>query len=228
MSPKIVQNIPRPDEDDIDALSEMGAADVHEAMEKTGAMAPEISQVTGDTSICGPATTVKLPAGDNMMIHIGANLAASGDVLVIEADTTRAATWGELATRNAMRKGLEGVVSGGNVRDVDAIHDLGFSVFSRAVSHKGAVKETPGSVNIPITVGDTVVNPGDIVLGDADGVTVVPRDEVSSVVDRTHEHVAKEDEIRDRITDGEALFDIAGFDELLAEHEVAEVDYEES
>jgi len=216
MGNHIIRDVHRPPETAVDALHGRSAADVHEAMSKTGAMAPEISRATGDY-VCGPATTVRLPTGDNMMIHVGAKVAHPGDVLVIEATTTSAATWGELATRNAIRKGLEGVVSSGNVRDTEAIDNLGFTVFGRAVSHIGAVKETPGWVNVPVSVGDQVVNPGDIIVGDADGVTVVPKEDAAGVARATADHNAKEDEIRRRIEDGESLFDIAGFEEQLAD-----------
>jgi len=226
MTGKIVRDVPRPPDDVVEAFQSFSAADVHEAMGKTGAMAPRIERRSGSGVVCGPATTAKLPTGDNMMIHVGANVAAPGDVLIIEAGTTQAATWGELATQNAMRKGLAGVVSGGNTRDTAAIDELGFSVFSRAVSQIGAVKETAGSVNVPVSVGDVIVNPGDIVVGDDDGVTAVPRERAEEVRDLTAEHVRKEDDIRDCIEAGEALFDIGGFDEMLAEHDVTEVEYE--
>lgn len=217
MIQSIVTDVARPSAEALEELYGHSAADVHEAMDKTGAMSPEISRRTGDY-VCGPATTVRLPTGDNMMIHVGANVAEPGDVLVIEASTTSAATWGELATRNALRKGLEGVVSGGNVRDTEPIDELGFTVFGKAVSHVGAVKKTPGWVNIPVTVGDQVVNPGDVVVGDADGVTVVPQEDVGEVAEAVDAHEEKEDEIRRRIEDGESLFSIAGFGEMLAEH----------
>lgn len=213
--------IVRPDPQVIDAFREHSAADVHESMDKQGSLGPEITRVTGDRTLCGPATTVRLPAGDNMMIHVGARLANPGDVLVIAADTTRAATWGELATRNALRKGLEGVVSAGNVRDVEEIDELGFPVFARSVSQTGAVKQTPGSVNVPVPVGDQVINPGDIVLGDANGVTIIPRERAEETLEAAEKHRQYENDIRDRIEDGESLYDIAGFDELLAEHGIS-------
>lgn len=218
MSAQIIQQIDRPDPGVVERLGDHSAADVHEAMGKTGAMAPEMSLRTAGAPVCGTATTVRLPAGDNLMIHVGARVADPGDVLVIEAETTRAATWGELATRNAMRKGLAGVVSDGNVRDIDAVSDLEFPVFSPAVSQTGAVKGTPGSVNIDVSVGGTVVSPGDVIIGDADGVTVVPKDEAAAVADAADDHLERENGIRERIENGESLYEIAGFDETLAEH----------
>ena len=218
MNAQIVEDIDRPSQDVVDSLAEHSAADVHEAMGDGGAMEPSISLRTAGVPMCGPATTVRLPAGDNMMIHVGARVAKPGDVLVIAADTTRAATWGELATRNALRKGLAGVVSAGNVRDVDAVSDLEFPVFSPAVSQVGAVKETPGSVNIPVSVGDVVVNPGDIIVGDRDGVTVVPRERAAEVAVETDERLEHENAIRKRIQDGESLYDITNLDERVTSH----------
>lgn len=219
MTAEINRDVDRPSEDVVETLREVSAADVHEAMDKTGALSPDIARVTGET-LCGPATTVRLPTGDNMMVHVGAKLARPGDVLVIEANTTTAATWGELATRNALRKGLEGVVSSGNVRDVEAVDELGFPVFGRAVSQMGAVKETPGSVNVPVAVGDEVIEPGDVVVGDADGVTVAPGERAGEVAEAAVEYREREDEIRRRIEDGESLFEITDYEALLAEHDV--------
>lgn len=223
MTEKIVQEIDRPDPQVIERLSRHSAADVHEAMGKTGAMAPKMSLRTTGAPVCGPATTVRLPAGDNLMIHVGARVADPGDVLVIEAETTRAATWGELATRNAMRKGLEGVVSGGNVRDIEQITELGFPVFSPAVSQTGAVKKTPGLINLDVSVGDVVVSPGDIIVGDADGVTVVPKDDAAAVTDAADDHLKHENGIRERIESGESLYEIAGFDDLLEENGIERI-----
>jgi 4-hydroxy-4-methyl-2-oxoglutarate aldolase len=217
MDPTIVHNIDRPPADLVDAFSTVSAADAHEAMEKAGAMAPAIGRVTGER-LCGPATTVKVPTGDNMMVHAGAKLADPGDVLVIEASTTRAAVWGELTTRQAIESGLEGIVTGGNVRDVDEVSELGFPTFARAASQSGAVKATPGSVNVPVVVGGVAVSPGDMVIGDGDGVTVVPRTQAADVLTAVSELHDREAELRTRLDAGETLYDIAGYEEVLNRH----------
>jgi len=224
MSVPVIESIERPSAEIVDALSGASSADVHESMGKTGAMAPEITPATETTDICGPAVTVRLPAGDNMMIHAAAKLADPGDVLVIAADTTRAATWGELATRNAVRNDLEGVVSDGNVRDVERISELGFPVFGRAVSQSGATKKTPGPVNVPVSVGGTVVNPGDIVIGDSDGVTVVPQDRAEYVVEALDKKMEQEATVRERIQNDEELFDILLGEDGLDNHDINMVD----
>lgn len=217
MGPTIIRDISRPSADVIKSFRDVNAADAHEAMGKAGAMAPAISRRTGDR-LCGPATTVRVPTGDNMMVHAGAKLADPGDVLVIEASTTRAAVWGELTTRQAIAGGLEGIVTSGNVRDVDEVDQLGFPTFARAVSQSGAVKETPGSVNVPVVVGGVSVSPGDIVIGDGDGVTIVPQEDAQSTLTAARELLEREEELRDRLEHGETLYDIAGYEETLQAH----------
>lgn len=221
MTAIIVEDVVRPPEYIVESFRDESAADVHEAMNKTGAMAPEIEPATDATAICGPAVTATLPAGDNMMIHLAAKLAQPGDVLVIASETTRGATWGELATRNAVRKGIEGVVSDGNVRDVDRISELDFPVFGRAVSQSGATKKTPGSVNVPVSVGGVVVRPGDIVVGDADGITVVPQHRAEETIEALQEKTEAEERIRERLAEGDELFDV-----IVGEEEFSRFDTE--
>ena len=215
MSDRVVEDFVRPPPDIVEFFEDAAAADVHEAMDKRGAMAPEITPATSNTAVCGPAVTVALPPGDNAGIHLASALAASGDVLVIATETTHAATWGELATRNAIDAGIAGVVSDGNVRDVEAIDELGFPVFSRAIGQNGAVKRRSGSVNVPVTVGGIVVSPGDIVVGDADGVTVVPRERAANVRKATRAKVEAEASLKDRMAAGESLPDLLGVWDLV-------------
>lgn len=212
---KIVREVERPDAELIEAFRNVSAADAHEAMGKSNAMAPEIGPVTGSTALCGPACTVRIPPGDNLMVHVGSQLAEPGDVLVIAAETTRAVTWGELLAVNAIERGIAGVVSAGNVRDVDVLSELDFPVFAAAVSQSGAVKRTPGSVNVPVAVGGVTVDPGDVVIGDGDGVTVVPKDDAEAVLDEVAEIEEREARVRERISAGETLFEISGYDEKL-------------
>jgi len=159
-----------------------------------------------------------------MMAHVGVEYAEPGDVLVVAAESDRAATWGELSTRNAMRRGIDGIVTGGNVRDSAWLSGSEFSVFAPAVSQAGAVKETPGSVNVSVVVGDVSVSPGDIVVGDADGVTVVPRQEAATILEATERKVEHEEDIRRRIDDGESLCEILGLEETLVDHDISIVD----
>jgi 4-hydroxy-4-methyl-2-oxoglutarate aldolase len=220
----VIENISRPDAEYIEFFSNQASADVHEAMGKRNAMTAEIESVAGPPQICGSAVTARVTPGDNTMVHVAANVAEAGDVLVFESNTTETATWGELATRNARRKGLNGVVSGGNVRDTEAIDELGFPVFSRAVSQSGARKEGTGSVNIPISVGDVVVRPGDIIVGDQDGVSVVPQPSAEGIKTATEAKREAENAIRKRIENGESLFDLIGVNQILEEQEVRQIE----
>jgi len=232
MQDTVIRNIVRLDDELVAFFADAAAADVHEAMGKTGAMAPGIESTAGRPELCGLAVTARIPPGDNTMVHVASQVAEPDDVLVFESETTRTATWGELATRNAQRKGIGGVVSGGNIRDVAAIDELGFPVFSKAVSQSGARKEGNGSVNVPVSVGEVLVRPGDIVVGDRDGVTVVPQELALEVRAATEKRRRTEDKIQAKIEDGEPLPGILGTDELLAENDSAvvedTVDYSQS
>lgn len=244
----IVREFDRPDRDVVEALGEQTAADVHEALGKRNAMSPDIAPVggaatggdgaaggetaTGDegepggegATLCGPACTAVVHPGDNMMAHVAVEYAQPGDVVVVAAASDRAAIWGELASRNALEQGIAGLVTSGNVRDADWIADSEFPVFASAVSQAGAVKETPGSVNVPVSVGDVSVRPGDVVVGDGDGVTVVPREEAREVVEAAEARAEHEEEVRERIRAGETIYERLGLEEKLRDHGVRVVD----
>lgn len=220
----IVRDFERPPVELVESLSEFGSATVHEALDACTAMDPGLGPIAPDATVCGPACTVRVPPGDNAMVHAAADLAAAGDVLVVAAESHRAAIWGELTTRNARRQGIRGLVTDGNVRDTDYLADTAFPVFAAATSQAGAVKETPGDVNVPVSVGGVTVEPGDVVVGDRDGVTVVPRDTMSDAVEGTAAVAEREQRLRQRIADGETLADLLGIHELLADHDVRTVE----
>lgn len=220
----IVREFERPPREVVEELGEHGSADVHEALGKRNAMAPTIGPIGDARTVHGTACTARLHPGDNMMVHVAVEYAKPGDVLVVEAASDRAATWGELATRNAHQQGLAGVVSGGNVRDVEWLADGEFPVFAPAVSPAGAVKRTPGSVNVPVSVGGVTVSPGDIVVGDADGVTVVPRADAADVLADARRRAEREERWRDRLADGESLYDLLHLEETLDDQDVRVVD----
>ena len=226
----IVREFDRPDRDVVESLGEQTAADVHEAMGKRNAMSPDIAPVGGaatgneGATLCGPACTAVVHPGDNMMAHVAVEYAQPGDVVVVAAASDRAAIWGELASRNALEQGVAGLVTSGNVRDADWIADSEFPVFASAVSQAGAVKETPGSVNVPVSVGDVSVRPGDVVVGDGDGVTVVPREEARAVLEVAEARAEHEEEVRERIRAGETLYEQLGLEAKLRDHDVRVVD----
>lgn len=211
----IVREFERPSVELVESLSEYGSATVHEALGTRTAMEPAVGPIASNATVCGPACTVRVPPGDNAMVHAAADLAAAGDVLVVAAESHRAAIWGELATRNARQQGLAGLVTDGNVRDTDYLADAEFPVFAAATSQAGAVKETPGAVNVPVSVGGVTVTPGDVVVGDRDGVTVVPRDTVEDTVGAAAAVAEREEHLRQQIAEGETLADLLGVNELI-------------
>ncbi|KYH24003.1 regulator of ribonuclease activity A [Halalkalicoccus paucihalophilus] len=220
----IVRDFDRPSKEVISELSEYSTADIHEALGKTNAMAPDIGPISGEETVCGPACTVQVPPGDNMMVHAGVDYAQKGDILVVATASDRAAVWGELSTLNAQKQGLAGFVSDGNVRDSAWLANNEFPVFAPTISQAGAVKETPGSVNVPVAVGGVVVSPGDILSGDSDGITVVPRENASEILEATKAKADQEDYLRRQIHEGESLYELLNLDKKIAEHDVQIVD----
>jgi 4-hydroxy-4-methyl-2-oxoglutarate aldolase len=166
--------------------------------------------------LAGPALTVQTYRADNLMLHVALELANPGDILVVDAcgfpDT---GLWGDLMTQMAKKKEIGGIVIDGGVRDSQAIIESGFPVFARAISPMGGFKVSPGSVNIPIACAGISVNPGDVVVGDADGVVIVPRDSARAILAAARKTAEKEYEIAKRIQEGEQLFNILKLDDNL-------------
>lgn len=170
------RSISRADKAAVERMSHLGVATVHEAQGKVGLMKPYMRPVWHGAKLCGTAVTVLLQPGDNWMLHVAAEQIQPGDVVVAGcvADSTDG-FFGELLATSFKARGAVGLVIDGGVRDVAALEAMGFPVFSRAVSAKGTIKATLGSVNVPIVCAGAAVEPGDVVLADADGVVVVPR-----------------------------------------------------
>ncbi len=212
----IIKNFKRPSPELIKAYSEQAAATVHEAMGKRGAMQSSMKPLYSGMKACGCAITVKSQAGDNLMILKALDMAQAGDVLVVDTGSvTEEGPWGEIMTVQAVIKGLAGLVIDGSVRDSMAIKEYGFPVFCKGVSVIGTAKETVGYINHPITCGNTIINPGDIILADEDGVVVIPLAEAEEILAKSKERVAKEDKQIERLRAGESLFAIAGLQAVL-------------
>ncbi|MBB5778756.1 4-carboxy-4-hydroxy-2-oxoadipate aldolase/oxaloacetate decarboxylase [Nonomuraea jabiensis] len=172
----VVTGTPRSSLDRIDALAAYGVATVHEALGRTGYLGPGLRPAWPRCSTGGNAVTVLCWPGDNLMIHVAVEQCQEGDVLVVA--TTSPSTdgmFGELLATSLRSRGVRGLVIDAGVRDVAGLRAMGFPVWSAAVSAQGTVKATPGAVNVPVTVGGQLVRPGDTILGDDDGVLVVPR-----------------------------------------------------
>ncbi|GAA4119290.1 4-carboxy-4-hydroxy-2-oxoadipate aldolase/oxaloacetate decarboxylase [Enteractinococcus coprophilus] len=213
----VYTDIQRPDADDVAALSHYGSATIHEAMGRIGLMQPYMRPAYDGAKLCGPAVTALLQPGDNWMMHVVAEQLTDGDVVVAACTTNSdAGFFGDLLATSFRARGGVGLVIDGGVRDTADLADMDFPVFAKAIHARGAVKETLGSVNIPVTCAGAVVIPGDVVVGDADGVVVVPRDTVAEVVEASKAREAKEAGVRERLAAGELGLDVYGMREKLA------------
>jgi len=193
------------------ALAEFDTATVHEAQGRRGALPSVIKPVDPAFRLCGPAFTVRCPGGDNLWIHRALYAASPGDILVVGTDGwTEAGYWGEILSHAAVAVGLGGLVIDGCVRDADRIAAVGFPVFSAGLCIRGTTKDPkgPGTICAPVHFADTTVHNGDVVLGDRDGVVVVPALDVAPVVEATRRRVAAEDDVIRRIQAGESTLSI--------------------
>lgn len=210
----VVKNFPRPDQALVEALGKVQSATLHEAMGKRGALPHYIKPIWPGCNLCGVALTVKSRPGDNLMLHKAVSLAHPGDVLVVDNDGfVEAGLWGEIITVAAMQRGIVGIVTNGAVRDTVPIRELGFPVFCAGVSIKGTTKAVPGKINNPISFDGVTVYPGDVVVGDSDGVVIVPRTEAKQVLEAALAKDRSEAEVMRKIREGQSTMDLLGFND---------------
>lgn len=197
-------------------LSQFGSASIYEAQGAIGALDSGIKPLCHSMHVSGPAFTVDIRPGDNLMLHYALLHTQPGDVLVVDAKRfIEAGPWGDILTEQAISKGVTGLIINGSVRDAQVIKTLGFPVFCRGLSIKGTAKKQPGQINVPICLGDTVINPGDYVFGDEDGVVAVPQRNLAAVLKATQERENTEVIYREEIKKGSSTVDLLGLRDTL-------------
>ena len=212
----VVRDIERADPATVDALAPIGTATVHEAIGRRGYLGPELRPIQQDGRVAGSAVTVLSHPGDNMMLHAAVEVCHPGDVLVVA--TTAPSThgmFGDLLATSLMVRGVRGLVIDAAVRDTADLRAMGFPVWTRHVSCQGTVKATPGSVNVPITLGGNIILPGDVICADDDGVVKVSRAEADWALERSQARLAKEEDTRAILEAGELGLDFYGLRQKL-------------
>lgn len=212
----IIRRYTKPDPRIVEGFRTLGTATVYEAAGQTGNMDPEIKPAYPGARLCGTAVTVKCRVGDNLMLHKAVTVAGPGDVLVATIDNhLGVGAWGEILVTAAKVRGIVGLVIDGAVRDTEAYGKHGFPVFSRGASVGSPSKKHGGTINHPIVCGNVVVEPGDIVIGDADGVVVVPKARAREVLDAALERERREAALMERLKAGATTLELLGLNAIL-------------
>jgi 4-hydroxy-4-methyl-2-oxoglutarate aldolase len=210
----VVKHYARPAPSIVQALGEIQTATLHESMGRRGALPHFLRPIWPGAKLCGVALTVKSRPGDNLMLHKAVSLAQAGDVLVVDCDGfLEAGLWGEIITLAAMQKGIVGLVTNGSARDTLQIRELGFPIFSGGVSIKGTTKAVPGKINHPISLEGVIINPGDIIVGDNDGLVVVSPEEAEQLVAAARAKEKAEAGIMEQVRAGKATMDLLGLND---------------